>query len=306
MNAFPTRRPAELAEQPQERRWLVEQLWGEQAVGIIGGEPKCGKSFLALDLAVAVATGTPCLRRFPAVSGRVLLFAAEDAAHIVRERLNGIARAAGTSLDDLNIDVIDVPAVRLDLADDRQRLFETVRRVRPRLLVLDPLVRLHRIDENAAGEVAPLLACLRDLQRNFETAVVLVHHARKSAHARGGQALRGSSELHAWGDSNLYLRRKKHRILLTVEHRASKSPDEIALELRETPILSLQIVEAASEAPATSPRQRIENLLADTPLSQRQIRDAAHMRASTVSSVLRELVSEGRVAHTPDGYRIAS
>ncbi len=67
MNAFPTRRPAELAEQPQERRWLVEQLWSEQAVGI--GEPKCGKSFLALDLAVAVATGTPCLRRFPAASG---------------------------------------------------------------------------------------------------------------------------------------------------------------------------------------------------------------------------------------------
>ncbi len=28
------------------------------------------------------------------------------------------------------------------------------------------------------------------------------------------------------------------------------------------------------------------------------------MRASTVSSVLKELVSEGRVAHTPDGYRI--
>ena len=296
MNAFPTRRPAELAEQPQERRWLVEQLWGEQAVGI--GEPKCGKSFLGL--AVAVATGTPCLRRFPAASGRVLLFAAEDAAHIVRERLNGIAQAAGTY--NLDIDVIDVPAVRLDLADDRQRLFETVRRVRPRLLVLDPLVRLHRVDENAAGEVAPLLACLRDLQRNFETAVVLVHHARKSAHARGGQALRGSSELHAWGDSNLYLRRKKR--LLTVEHRASKSPDEIAL--RETPILSLQIVEAASEAPTESPRQRVENLLADTPLSQRQIRDAAHMRASTVSSVLRELVSEGRVAHTPDGYCIAS
>ena len=304
MNAFPTRRPAELAEQPQERRWLVEQLWSEQAVGIIGGEPKCGKSFLALDLAVAVATGTPCLRRFSAASGRVLLFAAEDAAHIVRERLDGIAQAAGTYLENLDIDV--VPAVRLDLADDRQRLFETVRRVRPRLLVLDPLVRLHRIDENAAGEVAPLLACLRDLQRNFETAVVLVHHARKSAHARGGQALRGSSELHAWGDSNLYLRRKKHRILLTVEHRASRSPDEIALELRETPILSLQIVEDASEALTISPRQRIVSLLAEMPLSQRQIRDAAKMRASTVNSVLKELVSEGRVAHTPDGYCIAS
>jgi hypothetical protein len=40
------------------------RLWSEQAVGIVGGEPKCCKSFLALDLAVAVAYGTPCLRHF--------------------------------------------------------------------------------------------------------------------------------------------------------------------------------------------------------------------------------------------------
>jgi hypothetical protein len=39
-------------------------LWSEQAVGIVGGEPKCCESFLALDLAVAVASGTTCLRRF--------------------------------------------------------------------------------------------------------------------------------------------------------------------------------------------------------------------------------------------------
>ena len=53
-----------LAEHPEEQRWLVTSLWSEQAVGIIGGEPKCCKSFLALDIAVAVAAGTACLRRF--------------------------------------------------------------------------------------------------------------------------------------------------------------------------------------------------------------------------------------------------
>src|ERR1022692_632471 len=80
--------------------------------------------------------------------------------------------------------------------------------LRPTLLVLDPFVRLHRVDENVSAEVAPLLDFLRTLQRRYQTAVVLVHHARKgAAHLRAGQALRGSSELHAWGDSNLYLRR---------------------------------------------------------------------------------------------------
>ena len=69
-----------LAQRPAEQRWLVTGLWSEQAVGIVGGEPKCCKSFLALDLAVAVASGTPCLRHFAVPHpGRVLLYAAEDA-----------------------------------------------------------------------------------------------------------------------------------------------------------------------------------------------------------------------------------
>jgi hypothetical protein len=74
-----------LAERAEERCWLVTSLWSEQAVGIIGGEPKCCKSFLALDLAVAVAAGAACLRRFAVPHpGRVLLYAAEDAGREIR------------------------------------------------------------------------------------------------------------------------------------------------------------------------------------------------------------------------------
>src|SRR5215472_13819806 len=116
MKTLPTTRAAQLA--PSETsapEWLIDGLWSKEAVGIIGGEPKCGKSFLALDLAVAVASGAPCLRRFPTkVSGAVLLYAAEDAWYIVRQRLEGIACAAGVSLESLDIHVITVPSLRLD------------------------------------------------------------------------------------------------------------------------------------------------------------------------------------------------
>src|SRR5215471_14398930 len=80
MKALPTTRAAQLApQQRDEQAWLIEGLWSAQAVGIIGGEPKCGKSFLALDLAVSVASGTACLRRFPTRQcGTVLLFAVMD------------------------------------------------------------------------------------------------------------------------------------------------------------------------------------------------------------------------------------
>ena len=73
-------------DQPLARRGL----WAERAFGIVGGEPKCCKSFLALDLAVAVASGTPACGRFAVPTpGPVLLFAAEDALSHVRERLDG-------------------------------------------------------------------------------------------------------------------------------------------------------------------------------------------------------------------------
>ena len=176
MTTLPVTRACDLPVCPPERRWLIADLWADEAVGIVGGEPKCGKSFLALDMVVAVAAGVPCLGRFPpARRGPVLLYAAEDALHLVRTRLEGICAAAALTLTDLPIHVITAPSLRLGLADDRQQLQATVAAVRPILLVLDPFVRLHRIDENASSEVAPLLAYLRELQRGFALAVVLVH-----------------------------------------------------------------------------------------------------------------------------------
>ena len=117
MSQLPVELAWRLGERAEEHRWLVTGLWAEQAVGIVGGEPKCCKSFLALDLAVAVASGMPCLRRFPVSrAGRVLLFAAEDALHIVRRRLEGIAAAAGVALADLDIQVITSPVLQIGRA----------------------------------------------------------------------------------------------------------------------------------------------------------------------------------------------
>lgn len=148
MSLLPVEPAHRLASRPAQQRWLVTELWAEQAVGILGGEPKTCKSFMALELAVAVAAGTPCLRRF-AVSrpGRVLLYAAEDALTVVRQRLDGICATAGVALRDLDIQVITAPTLRLDLSADRASLQHTVEALKPRLLILDPFVRLHRVDE---------------------------------------------------------------------------------------------------------------------------------------------------------------
>jgi AAA domain len=312
---LPVRRAQDLDAQAPEHRWLIEELWATEAVGIVGGEPKCGKSFLALDIAVAVASGAPCLRRFrPARTGRVLLFPAEDALPVVRARLAGIACAAGVAFPTLDIQVITAPTLRLDLPEDQARLRDTVAALRPTLLVLDPFVRLHRIDENAAAEVAPVLAYLRDLERQFHTAVLLVHHARKgAAHARAGQALRGSSELHAWGDSNLYLRRRGDTLCLAIEHRAAPSRDGLVVELRaHGEALALHVVDGGPSAvrvrtpSAPTPGERIEQVLAEaaTPLTRRARRRLCRVRASTLGPVLARLLVDGRVTRSAAGYQL--
>ena len=85
---LPMVRVAEIPNEENAQRWLVEQLWGESSVGVIGGAPKCSKTWLGLDLALSVATGTECLGKYAVPrAGPVLVYLAEDALPIVRERV---------------------------------------------------------------------------------------------------------------------------------------------------------------------------------------------------------------------------
>jgi len=294
------------------QRWLIDGLWAEQGVGIVGGEPKCCKSFLVLDMAVAVASKTPCLRRFAVHQpGRVLLYAAEDALHVVRARLEGICRIAGVALSDLDIQVITSETLRLDLEGHQAMLAATVQRLQPKLLVLDPFVRLHRIDENASAEVAPLLAFLRQLQRRYGLSVVVAHHAKKGgSNLRGGQALRGSSEFHAWGDSNLYLRRQGDDISLAIEHRAAASQSGLCLTLgAHGDDVALRVVDRAPKPTQPSPASTDDKIkatlaTAGAPISLADLRAACGIRNATLLHCLSTLVADGCVLKSSAGYSL--
>jgi hypothetical protein len=321
------RRAEELQEVAEESPWLVEGLWADQGVGLIGGEPKCCKSFLALDLAVSVASGLPCLRRYAVRRrGSVLLFAAEDPLNVVRRRLDGIARAAGTQLAGLDVRVVVEPSIRLDLERDQTRIRDAVAAIRPALVILDPLIRLHQVSENASGEIARVLAYLRAIQREFHTAVLVVHHMKKGgASLRGGQALRGSSDLHAWGDSNLYLKRKDGDLVLHIEHRGAKSDEEdLLLELHEQEGggLALRTLEREEEDGEVeeregrgpepvgrlldAPRVRIKQILsrAREPLGHRELRNLCGLRNQTLCAVLKGMTESGELMRTGGRYSL--
>jgi hypothetical protein len=310
---LPVVRAAQLADAPDTERWLVASLWGRAAVGILGGAPKCCKSWLALELAVAVASSTPCLGRFSVEDpGSVMLYMAEDSAPVVKTRLAGLCQHRGLALDAMPIFVITAPSVRIDRERDQERLVRTVRRATPRLLVLDPFVRLHRVDENDAGQVSAVLGFLRALQRELDVAVLVVHHARKNGGSGGqpGQSLRGSGDLHAWGDSNLYLRRHQGALALTIEHRSAAAPEPLALRLVASrggdAHLALVAADQEPVRDATELERRIASLLAAAgkPLGRTALRDALHIRNERLGEALSRLAANGAVLRVGDLWSV--
>lgn len=287
-------RVAHLPKAPPGGGWLVEGLWGRQAVGVVGGIPKAGKTWLGLDLAVSVAAGVPALGRFPVRDpGTVLLYTAEDKAHDVRARVAGIAEAAGVDLERLPVGLITEPALRLDLDADRDRLTATLAKLKPRLLVLDPLVRLHRGDENSSAEISHILGFLRQMQREHSTAILLVHHVRKSGAGDTGQALRGSGDLHAWGDSNLYVTQQDGKTILVPEHRAHPPTAPITISIRGTPPRLL----AGEEVPM-HPDARLEQRVLDAlvrPLPRNELREKLRVRNEVLGEAITRLVSQRRI-----------
>jgi hypothetical protein len=307
---LPVVRAADLDEPDPARRWLIEPLWIHGGVGTIGGLPKSCKSWMGLDMAVSVASGTPCLDTFPVQDpGGVLLYMAEDAAPLVKARLLGLCRHRGLALNTLSIDVITAPTVRLDLLSDQHRLAETVRRLAPRLLLLDPFVRLHQVNENQAGEVAAILGYLRALQRAYNLAVTVVHHARKNGSATGGLSLRGSGDFFAWVDTALSLRRRQHMLVLSVEHRAAAAPDSLTLALLGTEQdMHLSIVRA--EEPAAPPAVAdLDATILDAlehagreGLARAALRAAVRVRNERVGEALTRLAAAGQVTRRGESW----
>lgn len=300
--SLPVVRLGRIEPAPERQRWLIQDLWAEGAVGCIGGTPKSGKTWLALEMAVAVASGRPCLGRFAVPRrGPVLLYAAEDTPTALRDRGVELAAARKLDLDSLAVGLITEPALRLDVNLHRLRLDATLDRVKPRLLVLDPLVRLHRADENSSSEISELLGFLRELQRAHDVAIAVVHHVRKSGAGQPGQALRGSGDLHAWGDSNLYLLRRREGLELHAEHRSHPAPEPLSIELMSDPTR----LELRDAEPDPSPLdEAVLAALGPDTLSRTALRATVKVRNERLGDALARLERAGRVLRTEGGWAV--
>ena len=187
-------------------KWLVEGLVARASLGVIGALPKCGKTFLGLQMALAVSTGTPFLGHFKTRKARVLFVELEDPAMLLAERTGALMRGHGIPSPEPGYLQFAIESVRIDTADGISHLRQLLAETKAELCIIDTLNRAHALNENLQTHASKIIAALDGLCREFGVGLLCTHHTGKAGKSgQGGKALRGSSVLHAGLQTSLLL-----------------------------------------------------------------------------------------------------
>ena len=173
--------------------WMVRDTLAEQSLGMIYGPWGTYKSFIALDIALSVATGRPWAGRDVvggAPQARRVAYVAGEGTHGIRLRASAWATAAGVSAVP---GFALVPVMPLFGRDDDLRDFGAdLRAWKPELIVIDTVAHaMAGLDENAQKDAGLFIARCIELRNAFQCAVLLVHHTGKDENkgARGSTVI---------------------------------------------------------------------------------------------------------------------
>lgn len=181
-------------------------------VGAIVSPGGAGKSMLALELSMLVATGHDLsgfiadvegnIGKVEYLTGKVVFLAAEDPAGAISHRLHAIGKHLSADLRaEVAINLLIEPLLGHQPDLMNPKWVQAIERVATgkRLLILDTLRRFHLLDENDSGQMAMLLSVLEGIAKRTGCTILFLHHASKAAAMNGQgdmqQASRGSSVL---------------------------------------------------------------------------------------------------------------
>lgn len=178
--------------------FLASPVWPADAYGMLGAEDKAGKTWLMLDLAVSVASGTPWLGRFPCDQGGVVMFLGEGGPRKMLRRLEAIATARGLAVEDLPIRAC-YRSPHLTKPDHLAAIGAELEAWPAKLVELDPLYLAARgasgSDLYAMGEH---LSNLQEVVQRSGAALVVSTHYNKTGEGRGPKRFTGVGP-GAWG-----------------------------------------------------------------------------------------------------------
>jgi len=281
----------------------------------VGGEPKVGKSLLVANLALALASG--CSRagfQIPRPR-RVLICQFELPTSQFAARLAPMRQPIGEAADS-NL-LIDTQAAGHLLSSARglDHFLRAIRNAKAEVVVLDPLYSTHDQDENDTRAMAALCQTLLRLRDASGSALIVVHHVRKSVgRYEIGSAFRGSSALHAVGDSYLLLVRPSPQlptIELRFQFRYAPAPEPRLLTLDSHTLW----FEASTSKPAPAhARRKVETADVERVLAasgsvrfnqlREQIMSESECSRRTAQLAIRRACKEGSIIQDNGQYRL--
>jgi DNA-binding NarL/FixJ family response regulator len=284
-----------LAETFPEPRWAVPGILAE-GLNLLAGAPKLGKSWFALNLAVAVAAGGKALGHVDVEAGDVLHVALEDPARRMKDRLRKVlAGSAPSPRLTVSIECPPIPnggAERIGAwcdarTDARLVVVDVFARVRGKS---DPRTDRYEADYHAAG-------ALKDLADRHGVAVLLVHHTRKQDASDWIDSVSGTQGLAGAADAVLVLTRARNtrQAVLKLTGR-DVAEAEYAMELDASLGLWTMLDGPAADLELSEERRRIVAAVRDTEgLGPKQIAEATGLSHDVVKQLVRRMVDAGQI-----------
>lgn len=183
--------------------WLIEDLWENNSVGVIGAPSKSFKSTLTLNLACAVATGKPFDGR-EVKQGAVLIIQGENNLSMEQHKIYSI-----TGETELPIYFVDDNITM----DHIYKLKDSIIKLGIKLLIIDPMYLLFGSgDINKHQDIVLRLEMLSELSKNTNCSIMLVHHSRKLERGAKIQTsdMYGSAFIEGWYESMILLQRQSN------------------------------------------------------------------------------------------------
>lgn len=177
---------------------LINGVLYRSSVVVLAGKFGTYKSFVAVDWAASLATGTSWFGH--AVPERVpVIYAAAEGAYGIRRRLNAW-ESRGTRIPD---ELYLLPlSVRINRPEDIAELEEIIQETGAKVLIFDTLhASTPGVDENDSGEMGRVMDILRGFQERHGICSILPHH---TGHA--GERARGSSSVEDDADSTFVIK----------------------------------------------------------------------------------------------------
>jgi hypothetical protein len=195
-----------MSQQLPDVEYVVEGLLPQGAT-ILAGPPKSCKSWMALEVSLAVASGSEFLG-FGVTQGDVLYLALEDNARRLQKRLR---RLLGDSPPPAALEFAhEIPAVGADMEEKLEDWLRP-RSGRARLVVIDTLGRAgvcaRRQNENIFHQDYQRVAALKSLADQYGVAMLAVHHTRKAPTEDPLKSVSGSMGLTGAADGVFVLRK---------------------------------------------------------------------------------------------------